>query len=232
MAKSPTLESPESRQKAQAIIDGAAHAFCHYGFARTQMVDIAVEAGVALGTLYRYAPSKEALFKMALLAGVGADEAEVSAAGQADDLVGFIEHRLLARINVADEVEASLAACAQSRDPVGDFVGFLFDLVDRVHRALRMLDRSSREWGELASVFNAQVRAPALSALERFIAQLRAQGRLRTHSDDAVQARIILEMLAWFAMHRRFTPDAPQITDAQARAATIDFVRSAVLREP
>src|SRR5919206_2725488 len=43
------------------ILDAAERSFCRSGFHRTTMQDIAAEAGMSPGNLYRYFPSKDAL---------------------------------------------------------------------------------------------------------------------------------------------------------------------------
>ena len=43
------------------ILDAAERSFCRSGFHRTTMHDVAVEAGMSPGNLYRYFPSKDAL---------------------------------------------------------------------------------------------------------------------------------------------------------------------------
>src|SRR5687768_15433665 len=57
--------TPEGRL--QEIVNAATRVFVRRGFRRTQMADIAGELGVAVGTLYNYAASKEALFHACLL---------------------------------------------------------------------------------------------------------------------------------------------------------------------
>ena len=43
------------------ILDAAERSFCHRGFHRATMQDVAAEAGMSPGNLYRYFPSKDAL---------------------------------------------------------------------------------------------------------------------------------------------------------------------------
>jgi len=219
---------PVSRARMRAIVEGAATAFCHYGFARTQMADIAAEAGVALGTLYRFATSKDALFQMALLAGVGASDQEIADAGAGErDLFRFIEDHLVKRLNAVAELEAAVPSRAPSAEAVREFFALLYDVVERVHQPLRMLDRSAREWPELAVLFNAELRAPTLRAVERFLTRMNTRRGAPTPS-IAAKARLIVETTAWFAMHRRYTPDAPDITDQEARQTVLDFVAAAL----
>jgi AcrR family transcriptional regulator len=49
-------------ERRESILHHAAKAFCKLGFKKTSIEDIAVSAGVAKGTIYLAAPSKEDLF--------------------------------------------------------------------------------------------------------------------------------------------------------------------------
>ncbi|MBY0551404.1 MAG: TetR/AcrR family transcriptional regulator [Candidatus Obscuribacterales bacterium] len=55
------MARPLDPQKKKSILNAAKKVFIRDGFSNTRMADIAVEAEVAAGTLYRYFESKEAL---------------------------------------------------------------------------------------------------------------------------------------------------------------------------
>lgn len=50
------------REKRQVILDIATRIFSRYGYAKTSLDEIALEARIAKGTIYYYFPSKEDLF--------------------------------------------------------------------------------------------------------------------------------------------------------------------------
>src|ERR671912_2252537 len=50
--------APDRRAR---ILDAAEHCFVRSGFHRTTMQDVAAEAGMSPGNLYRYFPSKDAI---------------------------------------------------------------------------------------------------------------------------------------------------------------------------
>jgi AcrR family transcriptional regulator len=54
--------TPEQHERVQRILRAAAHHGAAKGLERMQMADVARDAGVAIATLYRYFPSKTALF--------------------------------------------------------------------------------------------------------------------------------------------------------------------------
>src|SRR5918995_2406475 len=53
-------EEPTSERRTH-ILDAAERSFCRSGFHRTTMQDVAAEASMSPGNLYRYFPSKDAL---------------------------------------------------------------------------------------------------------------------------------------------------------------------------
>ncbi len=74
--KLPTQE--RSREMFEAILDAAARVFVELGYARATTNKIAAEAGISVGSLYQYFPSKDALavellrrYRAKLLAVVG-----------------------------------------------------------------------------------------------------------------------------------------------------------------
>lgn len=61
MAAVPT--TPKGLRTRQQILDGARAVFGRDGFVNARMVDVATEAGISLGGLYRYFANKEDLFE-------------------------------------------------------------------------------------------------------------------------------------------------------------------------
>jgi len=54
---------PAGIPTATRILEAAQRCFSHYGFQKTAMEDIAREAGISRGSVYRHYPDKEALFR-------------------------------------------------------------------------------------------------------------------------------------------------------------------------
>lgn len=59
----PSRETPNIKDKHEAILTAAFSLFSHYGYRRTSIDDIAQEAGIAKGTVYLYFKSKEEIFR-------------------------------------------------------------------------------------------------------------------------------------------------------------------------
>src|ERR1700728_896339 len=97
-AKEPKRE--RGKQRVAALSDAGAELFAEKGYEATTMTEIAARAGAAIGSLYQFFPSKEALAE-ALLADysartgraldqIAARAASLSAAGVADALVDLM----------------------------------------------------------------------------------------------------------------------------------------------
>lgn len=63
MAVGGETEASTTAQTEERILDGARTCFSRFGLRKTAMEDIAREAGLSRGTLYRYFPDKEALYR-------------------------------------------------------------------------------------------------------------------------------------------------------------------------
>jgi len=89
---------------------------------RVQMSEVATEAGVALGTLYRYYPSKHHLFAGLLLSRTSQlATPDTTGAGGVADLLGGACHAVLARPLLAKAMIASINVVrAGQQDPQGD----------------------------------------------------------------------------------------------------------------
>ena len=87
------LAEESTAERRRLILDAAERSFTRAGFHRTTMQDVAAEAGMSPGNLYRYFPSKDALVAGLCerdRAGLASEFAEVRAAG-GDFLAAFRE---------------------------------------------------------------------------------------------------------------------------------------------
>lgn len=219
-------------QRADEIVAAAVRLFMRRGYAATRMEMIAEEAGVAPGTLYLYAAGKEALFDLALRA-------------------AFLEplpdpdegpHRLVDRDSVIESTwrlvreRASFprleraAALPEVEDAGAELEGVVLELYDwlaRYWRGVRMVEKCALEWPELSTFFYRELRRGGLGLMERYLEGRTREGRLRAMPDTAVAARVILETVSFFAMHRHTAPDSEELDIPATRATVLAVLRSA-----
>ena len=202
------------------------------GYAATRMEMIAEEAGVAPGTLYLYASGKNALFDLALHAAFHEPRADPdSGPYRLPDRASVIEAtwRLVRERARFPRLERA-AGLPEVEDAGAEFeevVVELYDWLARYWRGIRMVEKCALEWPELSMFFYRELRRGGLNLLERYLEGRAREGRLRTMPDAAVAARVVLETVSFFAMHRHTAPDSAGLDRAATRATVLAVLRGA-----
>ncbi len=210
-----TAERQESR-RAQ-IVDAARRCFSATGFHATSMADIAAEAGVSVGTPYRYFPSKEAL--IVELAGnafrlIFAPLVEIAAAGDPASAADLID---AATQPVRTDTGTEPAEHAEIDELLR--VGVLA-WAELLHRP---------DLGEQAQRGFDQVRDSIALALR--IGQANKRVPVAVHPDRA--ARVVIALLHGFVLQRAtFGLDDTAAFTADARALLSDAESTHTLSTP
>ena len=229
------MPRPIPHDRFDDLIRAATSVFLEQGYRRTQVADVAARMGVSKGSVYTYVESKEALFDQVLRHAdrPGAIELPESlpvptpAPGATLDVV---------RTRLAEEGALPSLAAALSRARVADvrveleaLLGELYDALARHRTAIELLDRCAPDYPELAKVWYRGGREGALALLARYLGARARGGALRRFEDRAVVARIVLETLVVWAVHRHWDPAPQAVDEAAARRTVLDFVTSALL---
>ncbi len=222
--------TPETRF--QDLIDAATGVFIAQGYRRTQMADVAEAMGVAKGTLYLCVESKEALFDAVLRC---ADAPRpialprvlpVPAPGPGRTL-RYVRKRL-SELPASPTLRDALAgrgvrARADRLEPI---LQEIYDAMARNRTGIKLVDRCAAEYPALAKIWFADGRHVLLAELGAYLqAGIRA-GELRAGFDVPVAARLVVETLVFWAVHRHWDP-APQPVDPAVARQTV--VRMLVL---
>ena len=210
----------------QDLVDAATAVFIAQGYRRTQMADVAAAMGLAKGTVYLTVESKEALFDVALRY---ADAPRPIAAPAKLPIPTPARGRILryARERLARE-PASLTlrdALARRRAPVtGEeltcIVRELHDVMARNRTGLKLVDRCASEYPELAKLWFGEGRGALLEDLTQYLKRGIHHGTFRRVPDARVAARVIIETVVFWAVHRHWDP-APQPVDPRTAEDTI-----------
>jgi AcrR family transcriptional regulator len=224
---------PDTRLR--QVVDCAASVFIEQGYDRTQMADIARAAGLAKGTLYLYVESKEALFDFVLRHADDEESAPVLVAslpirtpaagattkyvreelGRQQRLPRIVEALARRRVtNVASEIEG--------------IVRELFRALARNRRRIRLIDRSAREFPEIAALWFEGARGGFLTALEHYLRDRLERGCLRSFPNVPAAARLISETTAFWAIHRHWDARPTDASEDVAEATVVHFVLSAL----
>jgi AcrR family transcriptional regulator len=221
----------------EEVIAAATQVFIAQGFRRTQMADIARAAGVAKGTLYLYVESKETLFDLALR---HADREEPLGLPESPPLptpdpaatLRSIENR------ITEEADLPQLRVALERRRVADvqaelqaIVRELYQAANRNRVAIKLVDRCAHDYPELAAVWFQQGRAAQMALVQEYLDRRSRSGQLRSIPDKAVAARLFLETIAFWAVHRYWDPSPQDIDPQVAEDTVVQFLAGGLLRE-
>jgi AcrR family transcriptional regulator len=226
---------PEDRF--EDLIEAATAVFLEQGYRRTQVADVAARMGLSKGSVYTYVESKEALFDCVLRHADHPDRIELPETlpvptpppGATLEVVQgrLAEEGALPALTAA----LSRARVADARAELEAVLGELYDALARHRIGIKLLDRCAPDYPELAKEWYRAGREGALSLLERYLADRARRGRLRRFEDGAVTARIVLETLVFWAVHRHWDPSPQAVDEASARRTVLAFLKSALLKE-
>lgn len=212
------------------LIACATRVFIAQGYRRTQMADVAEALGVAKGTLYLYVASKEALFDLVVRSADGDGAVPAAAAlplptPPAGATLAYVRERIATQQRLA--ALAAALARPSVRDARGELTGIvseLYDVLARNRHGIKLLDRSAIDHPELAALWFGQARAGTLTALVRYLEMRMAAGALPRFPDVAIGARILLETVVTWAVHRHWDAQPQPMSEDAVRAAVIRFV--------
>jgi len=185
-------------------------------------------AGVAPGTIYLFAESKEALFWLALARTMGRPLEDVSCE---TPTAGELRQRF-APHGASPSLSAWLDSNRGDMPSLDRIVGEFWETVDRAAPAIKLVEKCASDWPELAAAFYVELRPTVLRNLTEYLVRGAAAGVCRAVPDPALAARLIMETIAWFAMHRRGDPDGRFYDDEAARRVTLDALIHAYGRAP
>jgi len=219
------------------LVDCATEVFIAQGYQRTQMADVAKALGVAKGTLYLYVESKDALFDLVARCADDAHPFEKLPAlpirtPKPAATVKYIRERL-----AKQQVPAALTAALATKrvaDPRAELEGIVRDLYDalaRNRRGIKLLDRSAPEYPELAALWFEGARGGLVGVLAQYLEDRTRRKLLRPVSNAAVAARLLIETVIFWAVHRHWDPHPQPMDEAVAKETVVRFLVNALAKE-
>lgn len=177
------------------IIDAAMNVFIEKGYAAAKLDDVAKQAGVAKGTLYRYFADKEALFRAVVQGALTANLRALEEARRGD------------RPSLSDLIPLFLARAAGR---MGD---------KRLPAIARMVIADSRAFPDLARIWHDEVVAKLVTLLTTAVAEAQARGEVRPGDPQLHAFSIIGPMISALLFHEVFGASSPHAPDLAALAA-------------
>jgi AcrR family transcriptional regulator len=198
------------------------------------MADVARRAGLSSGAVYTYVETKEGLFHLVFAHAFGqlpdgspTLPLATPAPGETLSLIerGLRTSTATPRLRAAleesdpDDVRAELEAVIEER----------YAMTERLWPVLAVIERCAVDLPDLEAIYFERARRRHIGELARYLEQRAATGHLRTTPDAAVAARIVTEVITWFAWHRREDRDAGAYDDEQARRTVVAFLSDALI---
>jgi AcrR family transcriptional regulator len=232
--------SPVSRtipeDRFQDLLDAATAVFLKQGYRRTQVGDVAARMGLSKGSVYTYVASKEALFDCVLRHADGSEPVALPellpvATPSPRATLQMVEKRL-AEEGALPRLTASLSRTrvVHVSAELEAVLGELYDLLARHRTAIKLVDRCAHDFPDLAQVWYRAGRKGALSLLARYLDDRARRRRLRRFEDGAVAARIVLETLAFWAVHRHWDPSPEVVNEEASRRTVLAFLTAALVK--
>jgi AcrR family transcriptional regulator len=233
----PPVPRPIPKDRFQDLVEAATAVFLEQGYRRTQIADVAARMGLAKGSVYTYVESKEALFDCVLRHADRPDRIELPEAlpvvtPSPEETLEMVQRRLAEEGALPSLIAAlSRARVLDVRTELEGVLGELYDVLARHRIAIKLLDRCAPEYPELAKVWYRAGREGALSLLARYLDDRARRGRLRRFEDGAVAARVVLETLVFWAVHRHWDPSPQAVDEDSAKRTVLAFLTRALVKE-
>lgn len=224
---------PRKPVSVEAVLEAAADVFAEHGFVRAKMSDVARRAGVATGSLYNVAASKEALFSAVFVPPEQRPSLHLPLPDPGrEQMQSLIATRLL------EATRLPLHEHALGRERADDITVELRELLHERFASMEMSWRQiaavERTAADLPAVFDAfynEGRRAFLDSLARYLRSRAAAGQLRLGAEPDLVARFVVEAVAFWAYHRHRDPTLT-VSDEQARDVCVATLEAALLGAP
>ncbi len=218
------------------LVDVATRLFIEKGYRRTQMEDVTKAMGLSSAAVYRYVESKEALFDLVVRAGAMPGQLINGLKLPVPTPKPGATVRFL-RETFRREGRIQNLESALKNDAVNDakheferIVRELYSRVARFHVGMKLLDRSALDWPELAELWSGQLRATLIEHLATYLQRRSDHGLLRAVPSPRAAARLIIETISFFAMHRHYDSFPTPMDEKTAEDTVADTLVHAYLQ--
>lgn len=219
----------------EQLVQVATRVFLEQGYAKTQMADVATALGVAKGTVYLYVESKEALFDLVARYADAPRPFEKKPAlpvrtPRPGATIKYVRERV-----AQSRVPPTLAkAQAHSRvhDARAEFEAIVRELYDTLAAnrwGIKLLDRSAQDFPELAAVWFEGARGGLIALLTQYLDERVRRRVFWSVPDTAVAARLIIETVVFWAVHRHADPHPQVVDEAVAKDTVVQFLTRAFI---
>jgi AcrR family transcriptional regulator len=216
----------------QAVYDAASFLFVKQGYERTQVSEIAAQAGVATGTMYNLFSGKKAILHFVLLCTFDKDylRGDVELPVQEVETSRLINH--LHR--VAGELLEKLEHRAATGEPSLTFSETLtltFDYAANYQVAFNTINDNRVVLKEVRQVYQQYV-GRLYAIIEENFSLAISRGEVRQVELPSLHIRNIIDHLIWWAMYLPYQVQDVKLDPTQAKQIALDVLRHAYLVKP
>ena len=223
--------------RVEQLVDCAAAVFIERGYTLTQMADVAAALGVAKGTLYLYVESKEALFDLVARYAdaprpFGKRPSLPVHTPKPGATLRYVRERI-AQSQVPPTLARALAG-KRVHDAPAELEAIVRELYDTLavnRRGIKLLDRSARDYPELAALWFVRGRGGLIALLAQYLGERVRRRAFRSVPDTTVAARLIIETVTFWAVHRHSDLHPQVVDDAVAKDTVVQFIARALIEE-
>ena len=219
------------------LIAAATDVFIAQGYRRTQIEDVAQALGVAKGTIYGSVQSKEALFDAALRHADGHEPLPAISAlplptPEPGSTLAWLRSRMTREAQDLELMAAlNRTRVRDARQELTAVLNDLYERMERNRRGIKMVDRCSLDQPELAALWFGEGRWAQHAALTQYLQRRIAKGHFRSVGDVAVAARLLLETVAFWAVHRHWDPSPQQVVESDVQTNVIELLVRSLEKE-
>lgn len=221
------------KERLDDLIKAATIIFIRKGYRQAQISEIAVEMGVAPGTVYLYVAGKEALFNLLIRRHFfGLDLEEELEFPLPEDEPGrnlvLMREQLPSLFNFP-ALNKALQEPAP-KDPAGELSLILAEIYDVLHGyrcGLKLIEKSALDWPELTDFLYLDFRRLLMNELKRYIETRTSEKAFGPVESAEAGARLLLNGLLSFAVHNQFEIYPDSFDDADGRETVIRLLTRA-----
>ncbi len=211
------------------IVRKATRSFLIRGYRRTQVADIAEDAGIAEGTVFNYFESKEALFDFLIRASVLQSPLEnwqspPIPTPEPGATLEFLKAESQ-RINISGTLKTAIGkdTCPDPGLELEAIIRHIFRQISTFHVLYLLVEKSALDWPEMEIIWREHLVYPWMRLLEQYLDKRISQGHLRRVRDTHAAMWSILWLIDFFAKDRPYSPEADRISEEVGEETVLEI---------
>jgi AcrR family transcriptional regulator len=216
------------------IADAATEVFIRHGFVRAGVAEIARQARVGPGTIYLYAASKDALFDLAIRRALEDPTVWTMALPHPSPGHGAVADAVWRSLQNASHFP-QLWLAAESPPPkdirkeASGIIAELYTWLHRYRRAIKLAERCAGDWPDVAQLFQRRFWRGGIRRVAEYLARRMHDGSLPPRRDPVAAAYLLVESLAWMAVHRHWSTEGADLAEPVGAETAQQMLLAALL---